>query len=193
MKRLIIIDPGHGGQDPGSSGGSLDEKGFTLAVAIQCARVIGAHPDCTPILTRSTDVYVGLTPRANVANNAMDLFPDDREAFVSIHVNSAVSPKATGHAVFHATGSVGGLQLATAVHAAIRDGFPDFVYNAGVCEDEAVAGKRITVLRKTKCPACLVEFGFISNPADRMILMDPETPAKLATCIGVGVLDFLDG
>lgn len=79
----IVIDPGHGGKDPGAIGYSAKEKSINLAVALFLGEMIEkAHPDTRVVYTRKTDRFIELDERANIANrNKADLF-------VSIHTNS---------------------------------------------------------------------------------------------------------
>lgn len=95
--RTVVIDPGHGGKDPGaiSRNGKYQEKHITLSVALKLGNMIkAAYPHIKVIYTRSTDRYVELAERAAIANrNKADLF-------ISIHVNSAKSTQARGTETF---------------------------------------------------------------------------------------------
>lgn len=99
--KTVVIDPGHGGKDPGAMGKTrkTDEKHIVLAVSKKFGEKIkSSYPDVKVIYTRSTDVFVELKERANVAkrNNA--------DLFISIHCNSNGNPKAFG-ASAHILGS----------------------------------------------------------------------------------------
>ena len=87
----IVIDPGHGGKDPGCVGVISKEKTINLEVALQIGKLIEQnHKDVKVIYTRKTDVFIPLDERANIANkNKADLF-------MSIHVNSARRSSAFG-------------------------------------------------------------------------------------------------
>ena len=95
--KRVVIDPGHGGKDPGaiSRNGKYKEKNITLSVALKLGELIKSNfPDIKVIYTRSTDKYVELSERAAIANrNKADLF-------ISIHVNSAKSTQARGTETF---------------------------------------------------------------------------------------------
>lgn len=82
-KFTIVIDPGHGGKDPGAKGAFVNEKVINLAVALKLGEMITSnHTDANVIYTRKTDRFVELNERANIANrNKADLF-------ISIHANS---------------------------------------------------------------------------------------------------------
>ena len=95
--RTVVIDPGHGGKDPGalSINKKYKEKDITLSVALKLGGLIkSAYPNVKVIYTRSTDKYVELAQRAAIANkNKADLF-------ISIHVNSAKATQARGTETF---------------------------------------------------------------------------------------------
>lgn len=95
--KTVVIDPGHGGKDPGaiSSNRKHYEKNITLAVALRLGNMIkAAYPGVKVVYTRSTDKYVELSKRAEIANrNRADLF-------ISIHVNSSKATQARGTETF---------------------------------------------------------------------------------------------
>ena len=95
--RTVVIDPGHGGKDPGaiSRNGKTKEKNITLSVALKLGNLIKEnYPHIKVVYTRSTDKYVELAQRAEIANrNKADLF-------ISIHVNSAKAAQARGTETF---------------------------------------------------------------------------------------------
>jgi N-acetylmuramoyl-L-alanine amidase len=82
--KTIVIDPGHGGKDPGCSGVSKKEKDISLAVALKLGKLIEENfKDIKVIYTRTTDVFVELEDRAQIANKAK------ADLFISIHCNAA--------------------------------------------------------------------------------------------------------
>lgn len=95
--KTVVIDPGHGGKDPGaiSRNGKYQEKNITLSVALKLGNLIKAkYPHIKVVYTRSSDKYVELSKRAEIANrNKADLF-------ISIHVNSAKATQARGTETF---------------------------------------------------------------------------------------------
>ena len=85
--KTIVIDPGHGGKDPGCSGVIHKEKDVSLAVALKLGKLIEANmKGVTVIYTRTTDVFVELEDRAQIANKAK------ADLFISIHCNAAGKP-----------------------------------------------------------------------------------------------------
>ncbi len=95
--KTVVIDPGHGGKDPGAPGktSKTSEKHIVLSVAkLFGDKIKAAYPDVNVVYTRSTDVFVELKERANIAKrNKADLF-------VSIHCNSIATPKPYGASVY---------------------------------------------------------------------------------------------
>lgn len=85
--RIIVIDPGHGGKDPGCNGVSCKEKDVALAVSLKLGKLIEENiKDVKVIFTRKTDVFVELEDRAKIAND------NNADLFISIHCNAAGKP-----------------------------------------------------------------------------------------------------
>jgi N-acetylmuramoyl-L-alanine amidase len=92
---VIVIDPGHGGEDAGALGpGGLTEKDITLSVALKLRDVLAERLGCSVLMTRTTDTFVSLEDRTAFANN------NEADLFISIHVNAARSSKAAGVETF---------------------------------------------------------------------------------------------
>ncbi|MBQ3989386.1 MAG: N-acetylmuramoyl-L-alanine amidase, partial [Bacteroidales bacterium] len=80
---VVVIDPGHGGKDPGAVGKTAKEKDIVLSVALKLGNLIKKnYPNVKVLYTRDKDVFVELNERANVANR------NNADLFISIHVNS---------------------------------------------------------------------------------------------------------
>jgi len=91
----VVIDPGHGGRAPGAIGRQAREKDVTLAISLKLGEYINEYlPDVNVIFTRETDISVGLQERAQIANEK------NADLFISIHANSASSPRARGTETF---------------------------------------------------------------------------------------------
>ncbi|MDD2298476.1 MAG: N-acetylmuramoyl-L-alanine amidase [Fermentimonas sp.] len=79
----VVIDPGHGGRDPGALGSTSKEKDIVLSVGLKLGKLIeNNHPDVTVLYTRDKDVFVPLNQRASIANKA------HADLFISIHCNA---------------------------------------------------------------------------------------------------------
>jgi len=181
MKK-IMIDPGHGGRDPGAVGPSgVQEKVITLAVVKQVASILA--PVAEVKLTRDGDIALGanlsadLTARTNAANNW------GADCFVSIHCNSAADHSAHGTETYHYPGSTLGAALAQAIHSKL-------IPALGLT-DRGVKEANFAVLRQSKCPAALVELAFISNVAEEKLLNTPAFQAKAARAVAEGIAQFL--
>ena len=91
----IVIDPGHGGQDPGTLGSSCKEKDIVLGIGLKLGKLIAARQsDVKIIFTRSTDTFIELSQRANIANKAK------ANLFISIHADHSDSPSPHGPSTF---------------------------------------------------------------------------------------------
>ena len=93
-RKTIVVDPGHGGKDPGASDNGVTEKNVNLAIGLELQQVLMAR-GYNVIMTRNTDVYLKLQERTDIANNA------NADLFVSIHVNALPSKKSmTGFEIY---------------------------------------------------------------------------------------------
>lgn len=173
-EKLIIIDPGHGGDDPGAVNGSKYEKAATLAIAkkVACQLIEAGY---TVALTRSTDRELSLPERCRFANGK------DAAAYISIHLNAAESTKAEGLETWRYK-SVGSTtkKLADEVHA-------ELIAATGAVDRGVKTTTAFYVLKNTKAPAILVECGFISNGDECKKLFNATYQSKIAQAIAKGV------
>jgi len=86
----VVIDPGHGGRDPGAQIEGLDEAQVVLGIALELERLLAAEPNVEVVLTRRTNTYVALEERTALANTS------GADLFLSIHVNASANPSARG-------------------------------------------------------------------------------------------------
>ena len=173
----IVIDPGHGGNDPGAVGSRSKEKDNVLKVAKKLKTLLEKYGH-TVKMTRSTDVFISLSQRANMANSW------GADYFISLH-NNAASPSATGFETFVYNGGVSQKtkQFQNAIHGKIAA-------HIGI-HDRGKKRANFAVLRQTKMPAVLIEYAFISNPNDEKILINEVDKLAELTCDGV--LDAIGG
>lgn len=173
--KIVCIDAGHGGKDPGAESGGVQEKDIALTVALK----VGARlKDCEVIYTRTEDVYVGLSERALIANQAK------ADLFVSIHCNSVDDESAHGMEVYvHASRSAASKRAASAIY--------DRLLPASGLRGRGVKADNFAVLRETKMPAVLIELGFISNSGDRAKLTDSAWQDDAAKAIADGIIEAL--
>lgn len=178
----VWIDAGHGGKDSGAVGNGLKEKDITLSIALKLGKVL-KEQGFEVGYSRTTDVYLDLTPRATKANQ----FKAD--AFVSVHVNSAASSTATGLEVWTSKGQTKGDILATAIGEQLQKDFPNIAFRKDMSDGDLDKEENFTVLAKTNMAACLIEFMFIVNPSDAQILRTKQN--EFAESTAKGILNYL--
>lgn len=174
---VIVIDPGHGGPDPGAIGrGGIQEKDMTLAVARQVAALL-QQQGIQAILTRSDDRNVELQPRVDIAERA------DATLFVSIHANSInlSRPDVNGAEVYY-YGSGASQVLAQTLQRTI-------IQDTGM-SDRGVRTARFYVLRNTTMPSVLIEMGFVTGRDDAPRLSNPAFQSRMAAAIVRGILQY---
>lgn len=180
--RLIVIDPGHGGSDPGAVHGGQSEKNLTLDMAKRLRDVLVAR-GWQVIMTRDSDVdvykpydsaHVELQARDDVANK-----PGAR-LFVSIHVNSYVNSGPRGTTTYYSKRE--DVPLA-------QDVQHELASSLGTVDDGTVKSQLYVTLH-AKMPAILVETAFISNPGDFAMLTSPAWRQKVAEAIAQGIGDY---
>lgn len=165
----IMINPGHGGTDPGTCGNGLKERDVVLKIGRRVAdylRKVGYDVKLEQI--------DGLEAICDACNNW------HADLFVSIHCNAA-NGKAQGTETYHFYGSAAGRKLATAIHHQIVKSIPL------INRDVKQAG--FFVLAGTDCPAALVETAFIDNAADARLLVYRED--DFAAAIARGITDYV--
>lgn len=148
MFSRVVIDPGHGGIDPGSNAFGMVEKKLTLDLARRLERILSSH-GLTTELTRRTDKYVELGERAERANTKPGTI------FVSIHFNAHTDRSISGTETLYWPGSAAARELASYVQSELGRRL--------VTRNRGFKPERLKVLEKTKCTAILIECGFISN------------------------------
>ena len=90
----IVINPGHGGSDPGCANGWIVEKNVTLDIAKKIQANLSKYSDVNVILTRTGDYYMDLAPRAMIARN------NNADLYISLHINDEASHRATGSQMY---------------------------------------------------------------------------------------------
>ncbi len=147
---LIIIDPGHGGADPGAVANGLLEKDLNLGISLKLKELLTGSG--IPVrLTRESDQDLSLEARCDTANN----WPAD--LFLSVHCNGSPDPLAQGLEIFCHPGSAPGTRLARAIHQELLQ--------LGR-RDRGIKTAEFYVLKHTRRPAVLAECGFITNPGE---------------------------
>lgn len=178
----IVVDGGHGGHDPGAVNPKVgvQEKDVNLqiAVALQGWLMSAGH---TVLLTRGADFFVKLVERAEIANRS------GAQAFISIHCNAAGNPSAKGFEIWTSPGVTSADSLATFIGQAVQANIPRLVSRHDYSDGDLDKEGNLAVLRLTKCPAVLVEAGFISEDSEAEWLRRPESIQAIAHAISLGV------
>jgi len=173
----IVLDPGHGGHDPGAIGPKgTKEKDVALKVAKLLLTKLA--PTAQVTLTRYRDEFKELWERSRYANDI------NADLFISIHCNAATNRTAHGtETLVYKLGSRAE-KLARKIQAKLVAAL--VTHNRGV-----KARPELYVLFRTKMPAVLVELAFISNPVEERKLTDPGYQAKAANAIAEAVAEYL--
>lgn len=176
MKK-IIIDAGHGGSDPGAVGPiGLYESHVAWKLTCMVADILMKY-DIEIIFTRVGDTKVSLDKRVQIANESKADF------FISIHINSAANPTATGTETYAYAKGVEGDRLAHSIQQ-------NLVESIGLA-DRGVKYNSMQVVRDTTMTAVLVEVAFINNPAEEELLRTDEFLERAAVGIAKGILEHL--
>lgn len=175
-RSVVVIDPGHGGRDPGAVGiGGIQEKEIVLDISFQVARLLEQQGVQT-VMSRTDDSEIDLEPRVSLAERI------NATLFVSIHANAInmSRPDISGIETYYFDS---GLDLARTIHASILEGTG--------ATDRRVRQARFYVLRKTSMPSVLLEVGFVTGAEDAARLSDPAYRSQMAASIARGILLYL--
>ncbi|MDX2212856.1 MAG: N-acetylmuramoyl-L-alanine amidase [Oculatellaceae cyanobacterium bins.114] len=174
---VVVIDPGHGGSDPGAIGiGGLREIDIVLPIGLQVASLL-EQQGVQVVLTRRDNRDVELDPRVQIAERA------NADLFVSIHANAInlSRPDVNGLETYYY--SAQGERLARVIHS-------NLVRETGML-DRGVRRARFYVIRNTSMPSVLVETGFVTGAQDARLLSDPNFRNQMAVAIARGILQYI--
>lgn len=181
--KVVVLDPGHGGHDPGARFDGVSEKTLALSISQRAARHLTAA-GATVIMTRSTDVFVPLAERPAIANR------NKADFFISVHINSSATPnRSTGTITFYHKQDPIGRLLAECLHREIvkTSGLP----NIGVWSDQRIYNSGFAVLRGAQVPAVLLELGFINHSTDRRVMQTEKFQEAVAAALVEGLKVYL--
>ena len=190
LNKVIYLDAGHGGYDPGASYFGISEKSLTLAIQSRVKAKLEAE-GYQVVTTRTSDTYVDLTDRSRAANAS------ESDIFVSIHINASGSSAAQGietyyyqpyaeypsriNAAYHANPTR--LSMSDTLANAIQSS----LINATGAQNQGVKRRTFAVLRETTAPAVLLELGFLSNTQEAARLNTSSYQETLANAIVAGI------
>lgn len=185
--KVIAIDPGHGGSDPGAIGPSrYPEKEANLAVAQEVkellekagARVIMTREDDRDVFGPNATDVEELKARSSLANSRK------ADIFLSIHCDSFSDRSAGGTTTYYYQKTLYDSMLASALQTSLAD--------AGDLQDRRTRSANFYVIKRTQMPAALVELAFISNPREEKLLSSPEFQQKMSLGIVQGLERFFE-
>ncbi len=184
--RTIVIDAGHGGNDPGAVYGSSYEKVIAFDIAARLASTLSNTYGYNARMTRTNDVYLSLAQRVELTKSYKG------SAFVSIHNNSSTNTSYHGHEVLVPTGESyttnpyisASRSLGAAINRELGARIPT-IRNRGV------KYQNVYVVGKNSVPSTLVEYGFISNANDRSHLTSTTYRQRMADATASGIHQFM--
>ena len=197
---VVVLDPGHGGQDSGAMCGGVLEKDLTLDVARRVDRLLNSEGIAT-LMTRVGDTYVSLADRAAFANRVRKCI------FVSIHFNEDNKPVASGVETYYAAHQItAGSLLASWMPFLWRplsdSPNPESQDLAALVQEALVArtrsidrgtqARQFFVIANVTSPAILIEGGFLTNKEDISKLASEDYRDQIAAAVGDGILRYRD-
>ena len=218
--KTVVIDPGHGGKDPGAISRRLrlKEKNMTLAVSKKLKAIL-EDAGLKVVMTRDRDVFIPLPKRAEIANRS------GADIFVSIHINSSRTKSLKGFECYYLSEAMSdnarareaaesgamkiGKESKIEYSSVLSKTLWDMAFtenrqesselSSHICEsiednlpigNRGIRQARFYVLKKTNIPAVLVEAGYISNRFEEMKLKEASFLDRIANAVGQGILRY---
>ena len=206
----IVIDPGHGGHDPGAQGKGIDEAELVLDVSLRLEKLLQKVPGVEVILTRRTDDFIPLQERTAIANR------EGADLFLSVHANASTNPQARGIETYflNFANSMGAAAVAARENAASGQSMgalPDFVKAIALnnkldesrdfasavqrsmfdrlrgpnktLKDLGVKQAPFVVLIGAAMPSVLAEISFVTNPQESKLLKATAYRQRIAEAL----------
>ncbi|WP_240910094.1 N-acetylmuramoyl-L-alanine amidase [Desulfopila sp. IMCC35008] len=218
--KRIVLDPGHGGKDPGAIANGLKEKDIVLALGKKLQPILAEELGCEVLLTRTDDTFISLEERTAIANT------EGADLFISLHINAHPSPKVRGIETYFLNLStnaeamrVAAMENSTSTHqlSDLQDILSDIMKNSKINESSRLARQVHTsmvsgltgnefgkvknlgvkqapfyVLIGAQMPAILIEIAFISNSDDANNLRSENFLTALAEQISTGIKSYVN-
>ncbi len=173
--KVIVLDPGHGGNDTGALRGNILEKDLTLEIATKVKKCLQEKGLKNIIMTRSIDKTLTLDERVQISNN------NCANIFVSIHINASVKSEVNGIETHYFTEN--GYNVAKVIHKELMENV--------TATDRGLFKSKFYVINHTEAPAVLLELGFISNEQERSSLTSEKRQMNSAKAIADGIVNYL--
>lgn len=175
--KVLLLDAGHGGKDPGTSGNGMQEKNLNLTIAQKIAQKLQGS-GIKVYMTRDRDVYPENSTRAKTANDIADLM-------VSIHMNSGPETANGTETLYQVHANDNGARLTSKQLAEILQG--KVVSATGNTNRGAKLWTDVLILNRTTVPAVIVEVIFITNTGDALKISNPAYQDQVAQAIADGI------
>jgi N-acetylmuramoyl-L-alanine amidase len=182
----VVIDPGHGGKDPGAIGiGSKFESILNLNVGNKVVALLKKVPNVQVFTTRNTDTFIELTARSAYANTL------GANLFIAIHTNASINPNAHGVETHYYQNDdndrgTNSKRFANLVQAQL-------VAATSFKDNGIVPNNGLNVIRNTKMPAVLLEMGYITNVGNNTALWNDATQDRIAQAVVNAILTYKNG
>jgi len=184
MNKVVVIDAGHGGPDPGKPGKyGKDEDELNLEIAQKLRELIEESGGIV-VMTREDDTLSDSSLSKDLKNRVVKANEVIADVLISIHLNSFSQSKYKGAQVFYQNNSEKGKLLAELIQQELRNTLdPDN-------DRMAKSSNSYYLLRNAKMPAVIVECGFMSNPEEEKLLNDENYQYKIAWAIYKGLIHY---
>jgi N-acetylmuramoyl-L-alanine amidase len=183
--KVVLVDPGHGGSDPGAVGaGGTKEKDFTLKLSLKLRDAL-TKAGAKVVMTRTGDVDVhskNATAREELQARVDIGAKAKADIFVSVHSNASVKREQGGLSTYYYAKAKNDAILAESVQKSLTKGF--------ALDDKGVRQADFYVTKRSPMPAILLEIAFISNPAEEKLLNSNWFQNKVVDCIVQGLSDY---
>ncbi len=188
---VIVLDPGHGGRDPGKVGiNNILEKDINLSISLKLKKLLEQN-DIKVYMTReddtglysSTDTY---KKRADLDNRVNFIHEKKADLAISIHQNSFQEEYVKGAQTFYYDKSLGGKVLAEMIQAQVKNTIADGNHRV------AKANTSYYMIKKTNCPLVIVECGYLTNNKEASLLLDANYQDKMAWGIHLGIMQYIN-
>ncbi|MGG0257714.1 N-acetylmuramoyl-L-alanine amidase [Bacillus mycoides] len=193
VEQMIIIDPGHGGTDPGKATQGLHESDIVLDTSKRLQSLLEKHTPFRVLLTRETDIRLGEKQGEDLKNRVDFAKEHNGDVFVSIHANASKNHDGYGTETFYYKGSekkeVNEREKDSYM---LADKIQKRLVKALDTRDRGVREGDLYVLRENEMPAVLTELAFLDNSADYEKLASESGRQIDAEAIYAGILDYYE-
>lgn len=183
-EKIIVIDAGHGGFDPGAvSDSGTREDEINLKIANKLRRHL-KDQGAKVVMTRKTDGALGKNKREDMKKRVEIIKNSNADIVISIHLNKFQQSKYYGAQTFYMAGSQEGQKLAQCIQTKLID----ILDQGNTRQIKAVSD--LLILKAGQAPSVVVECGFLSNPQEERLLKTDEYQEQVAWAIYCGIVDY---